>query len=91
VLPILYGDDLVTRLDSKLDRETMTLQIKGFWLEDDAPVKDVEFANAFGRGLVRFAKFLDAKRINVASIHPPRLRKQVQTVVGKSMEVGDRI
>jgi len=30
VLPILYGDDLVARLDPKLDRTTMTLQIKGF-------------------------------------------------------------
>ena len=47
VLPILYGDDLVARLDPKLDRETMTLQIKGFWFEDHAPVKDVQFANAF--------------------------------------------
>ncbi len=89
VLPILYGDDLVARLDPKLDRETMTLQIKGFWFEDDAPVKDVEFANALARGLIRFAKFLDAKRINVASIHPLRLRKQVQTIVGELMEVGE--
>ena len=87
VLPILYGDDLVARLDPKLDRETMTLQIKGFWLEDDAPVKDVEFANALARGLIRFAKFLDAKRINVASIHPPRLRKQVQAMINASLEL----
>ena len=38
VLPILYGDDLVARLDPKLDRKTMTLHVNGFWLEDDAPV-----------------------------------------------------
>ena len=63
VLPILYGDDLVARLDPKLDRETMTLQIKGFWLEDDAPVKDIEFAKALACGLIWFAKFLNAKRI----------------------------
>jgi len=87
VLPILYGDDLVARLDPKLDRETMTLQIKGFWLEDDTPVKDIEFANALARGLIRFAKFLEAKRINVASLRPPKLRKQVQKVVGELMEV----
>lgn len=36
VLPILYSDDLVARLDPKLDRTTMTLEIKGFWHEDDA-------------------------------------------------------
>lgn len=50
VLPILYGDDLVARLEPKLDRTTMTLKIKGFWYEDDAPVKDVEFANALAKG-----------------------------------------
>ena len=37
--------------------------------------------NALACGLIRFAKFLDAKRIDVASIHPPRLRKQVQALV----------
>ena len=37
VLPILYGDDLVARLDPKLERNTMTLDIRGFWHEDDAP------------------------------------------------------
>ncbi|MFZ1041349.1 MAG: crosslink repair DNA glycosylase YcaQ family protein [Anaerolineales bacterium] len=88
VLPILYGDDLVARLDPKLDRETMTLQIKGFWFEDDAPVKDVQFANAFARGLIRFAKLLNAKRIDIASLHPPRMRKLVQKVVSELMEVG---
>ena len=91
VLPILYGDDLVARLDPKLDRETMTLQIKGFWVENDAPVKDVEFANAFARGLIRFAKFLEAKRIDVASIHPPRLRKQVQAMISELQEVDAKL
>ena len=61
----------------------MTLAIKGFWHEDDAPVKDLEFANALARGLIRFAKFLEAKQINVASIHPLRLRKQVQAVISE--------
>ena len=56
-MPILYGDDLVARLEPKLDRSTMTLEIKGFWHEEDAPVKDIDFATALGRGLVRFANF----------------------------------
>ncbi len=47
VLPILYGDDLVARLDPKLDRKTMTLEIKGFWHEDNAPLTDIDFANTF--------------------------------------------
>ncbi|MEO7841799.1 MAG: crosslink repair DNA glycosylase YcaQ family protein, partial [Anaerolineales bacterium] len=87
VLPILYGDDLVARLDPKLDRTTMTLDIKGFWHEDDAPVKDIDFANALARGLIRFAKFVGAQQINVTSIKPMRLRKQVKSVLRGSLNV----
>ena len=87
VLPILYGDDLVARLDPKLDRTTMTLDIKGFWHEDDSPVKDIDFANALARGLIRFAKFVGAKGINVASIKPIGLRKQVETMLRDSLAV----
>ncbi|HZM25452.1 MAG TPA: crosslink repair DNA glycosylase YcaQ family protein [Anaerolineales bacterium] len=85
VLPILYGDDLVARLDPKLDRTTMTLEIKGFWHEDDAPVKDPEFAEALARGLIRFARFLDAKKIRTESIRPAGLRKQVETMIRSSL------
>jgi uncharacterized protein YcaQ len=87
VLPILYGDDLVARLDPKLDRTTMTLEIKGFWHEDDAPMKDVDFANALAKGLVRFATFVNAKRINIASIQPIVLRKQVATILRDLFDV----
>ncbi len=79
VLPILYGDDLVARLDPKLDRTTMTLEIKGFWHEEDAPVKNVEFANALAKGLIRFAKFVEAKRVDVSAMKPPALRKHIQS------------
>lgn len=81
VLPILYGDDLVARLDPKLDRTTMTLEIKGFWHEDDAPVKDVDFANALARGLARFAKFVSAKKVDVSAIQPAKLRSHVKKIM----------
>lgn len=81
VLPILYGDDLVARLDPKLDRATMSLEIKGFWHEDDAPVKDADFANALARGLARFANFVGAKKIKTGAIRPAGLRKQVETAL----------
>jgi uncharacterized protein YcaQ len=84
-LPILYGDDLVARLDPKLDRTTMTLEIKGFWHEDDAPVKDVQFADALAKGLVRFAKFVDAKKVTTNSIRPPGLRKHVERILRESL------
>ena len=82
VLPILYGDDLVARLDPKLDRKTMTLHIKGFWLEDDAPVSDPNFADALGKGLARFAKFVEAKTVDIDAIKPKKLQNHLQKFVG---------
>jgi uncharacterized protein YcaQ len=80
VLPILYGDDLVARLDPKLDRKTMNLEILGFWPEDDAPVKDIEFANALATGLIRFANFVKAKQVNVNAITPSGLKNAVKRI-----------
>ena len=37
-LPILYRERLVARSDLKLDRDTSTLVVKGFWLEEHAVV-----------------------------------------------------
>ena len=85
VLPILYGDDLVARLDPKLDRGTMTLEILGFWYEDDAPVRDADFAAALARGLIRFAHFLGAKKVTTDAISPSPLRKQVKAILRSSL------
>ena len=82
VLPILYGDNLVARLDPKLDRKTMTLHIKGFWLEDNAPVNDPNFADALGKGLARFASFIDAKKVDIKAIMPKKLQNHIQKFVG---------
>jgi uncharacterized protein len=87
VLPILYGDDLVARLDPKLDRTTMTLEIKGFWFEDDAPVKDVEFANALAKGLIRFAKFVEAKQVDISVMNPAGLKRQVKSLMKDTSDV----
>ncbi len=81
VLPILFGDDLVARLDPRLDRETMTLHINGFWLEENAPVDDPAFAEALAKGLTRFASFLGALQVKMDAIRPGKLRKHLQAFV----------
>jgi uncharacterized protein YcaQ len=78
VLPILYGDDLVARLDLRLNRPTMSLEIKGFWHEQDAPVKDLAFANALARGLIRLTGFLGAKKVTTDVLHPAGLKREVR-------------
>ncbi|MBI5298145.1 MAG: YcaQ family DNA glycosylase [Chloroflexi bacterium] len=76
-LPILYGDDLVARLDPKLDRKTMTLHVLGFWLEEDAP-RDEAFASALGRGVSTFANLVGAKKVDLGGIKPLKLRAEVK-------------
>ena len=78
-----WGDDLVARLDPKLDRKTMTLEIKGFWHEDNTPIKDVAFADALANGLIRFAKFVGAKKVDVSTIKPRSLRIHIQAAIKK--------
>ena len=67
-LPILFGDQLVARFDSKLDRTTSTLVINGLWLEDDGLSENTEFVSAFARGLDRFRRFLKAERVDLTAM-----------------------
>ncbi len=75
-LPVLWGDRLVARFDSKLDRGTNTFVILGFWLEDKALGKDEAFAEALARGFARFVSFLGKERMDARAIAEPLLRKR---------------
>ena len=77
-LPILWGDALVARMDSKLDRTTNTLVVCGFWLEQAATGKDEAFAEALARGISRMMTFVGATKLDAHAISPPALRKRVQ-------------
>lgn len=81
-LPILYGDDLVARLDPKLDRKTNTLHILGFWLEDDAP-KDEAFVNALANGLKRFAELIGTEKFDLSGIRQVKLRSYLKKKLKK--------
>ncbi len=76
-LPLLWGDRLVARFDSKMDRTTNTFVILGFWLEDEALGKDMAFAEALARGFARFATFLGADGLDAEAINEPLLRRCV--------------
>jgi uncharacterized protein len=78
VLPILWGDQLVGRLDPRLDRATATLFIDGFWLEQRETGRDEAFAAALAQGLINLARCVGAKKVNVTEIKPPRLRAEVK-------------
>ena len=76
-LPILWGDRLVARFDSKLDRATNTFVILGLWLEDETLGKDNVFANARARGFARFVTFLGANRMDAKAIPQGLLRRRI--------------
>ena len=76
-LPILWGDKLVARFDSKLDRTTNTFVILGLWLEDTKLGKDEAFAEALAHGFARFVRFLGADKLDAKAIKPASLRKRI--------------
>ncbi len=66
VLPLLWGDSLVGRLEPVLDKETGRLNIRGFWLEDAKLAKNPAFKRALQAGLARFERFLMAEPGNIS-------------------------
>ena len=76
-LPVLWGDRLVARFDSKLDRASNTYVILGLWLEDAAHGDDEAFATALARGFARFVRFLGAGALDASAIREPLLRERV--------------
>ncbi len=78
-LPVLWGDRLVGRFDSKLDRANGTLVINGLWLDDGSLAADDGFGEAFGRGMSRFARFLDAGRVDARAVMPRALRRRLSS------------
>ncbi len=69
-LPLLYGDELVGRMDAKAHRKDRVLQINGLFLEPDLHVHD-GFGHALAKGIQRFAAANDCTAIRLAGdIHP---------------------
>jgi uncharacterized protein YcaQ len=79
-LPVLWGDRLVARFDSKLDRTTNTFAILGLWLEDEALGNDEAFAEALACGFARFVTFLGAGKLDATAIGQSLLRRRVCAV-----------
>jgi len=80
-LPVLWGDRLVARFDSKLDRAhrapANTFVILGLWLEDEALGQDEAFAEALARGFARFVTFLGASKLDATAVNQPLLRQRI--------------
>ena len=84
-LPMLWGDRLVARFDSKLDRTTNTFVILGLWLEDKVLGNDDAFAEALALGFARFVKFLGASTMDAKAISEPLLRRRAGIISPSSL------
>ena len=64
VLPLLWGDRLVGRIEPRIDRKTGTLTIVDAWWEAGFdPLAHPAFADDLGAALVAHGRFLDASRV----------------------------
>ena len=78
-LPVLWGERLVARFDSKLDRTTNTFIILGLWLEEEALGTDEAFAEALAHGFTRFVRFLGADALDATAVKEPLLRHRIES------------
>ena len=79
-MPVLWGQDLVARMDARLDRVTATLVVNGIWLEDPATMKKPEFVEALTASVQRLMAFLAAERIDVAAVSDAKLRVKLARI-----------
>jgi uncharacterized protein YcaQ len=79
-LPVLWGDRLVARFDTRLDRATAALRLLGMWLEDEALANDDEFVEAFARGIDRFGRFLGAAALDAGGVPQQTIRRRLSSI-----------
>jgi uncharacterized protein YcaQ len=84
VMPVLFGDRFVARMDPAFDRATRTFEIKNWWWEQDVDKKDAAMLAAMQEALAAFAKYLGAAHIRLtpALQAQPELKRAVAAANG---------
>ena len=73
VLPMLYGDRFIGRIEPRLDRKAKTLNIIGIWFERDAaPMEDPRFVPALCDALEAYRSFVGATKVSWPRTRPGR-------------------
>ncbi len=79
VLPILFGEDIVGRLDPKADRKSGTLRVRRLALEPGADADGL--LPGLGRALGEFARFNGCKKVVLENIRPKKLAAPLQEIL----------
>jgi uncharacterized protein YcaQ len=73
VLPMLFGDRLVGRIELRLERHASALQVLGLWFEDGFdPLAEPGFVGAFAEALRAHTAFGNAERVVLPRNHRHR-------------------
>ena len=73
VLPLLFGDRLVGRIEPRFERATRTLRIAGVWFEDGfGPMEQPDFVPALAAALEAYRRFVGAKTVTWPRTRPGR-------------------
>lgn len=78
VLPILHGEKLIGRIDSRMDRKTNVYTVNAVYAEPNAPQDEVVGAE-IQEAMVDFGRFLGAKKLQFGRKKPTGWRKALQT------------
>ncbi len=73
VLPVLFGDRLVGRIEPRYERSTRALRIMGVWFEDGfAPMEAAGFIPALAACLAAYTAFIGARGVTWPRTRPGR-------------------
>lgn len=79
VMPVLYGDRLVARIDPEFDRAGKVFRVKNWWWEQGVNKKDEAMLSAVEKCLADFARYLNAAGIEARTLKgEPGLVKAVK-------------
>jgi len=85
VLPILWKDALIGRLDAKADRKTRTLIVKKLWFEPSAEAVD-EALPSLSEALAQFTRFNGCETIEIQTITPGGHKRSLKALVKHSLQ-----
>ena len=64
VVPVLFGDRLVGRIEPRFERAPCTLRIAGIWFEDGfSPMEEPDFVPALATALDAYRRFVGARTV----------------------------
>jgi uncharacterized protein len=71
VLPLLFGDRLVGRIEPRFERASRSLRIAGIWFEDGfGPMLEPGFVPALAEALDAYQRFIGASSVTWPRTHP---------------------